>query len=79
MPFASQGHGREPDALQARHPNILVGDATDTSPEFLGASRSKLAAALCARSSRARRMVFCKTLTANQGETSIGRGVGGFG
>ena len=37
-----------------------------------GASRSKVAAALSARSSRPRRMAFCKALIATQGETSIG-------
>jgi hypothetical protein len=46
---------------------------------FSGASRSKLAAALSARSSRPRRMAFCKTLIATQGEACMGRGVGGFG
>jgi hypothetical protein len=34
MSFAGQGHGREPDSLQARHPNILEGDAPKASPEF---------------------------------------------
>ena len=43
---------------------------------FSGASRSKAAAELSARSLRPRRMAFCKALIASQGEASIGRGIG---
>jgi hypothetical protein len=37
-----------------------------------GASRSKVAAPLSARSSRPRRMAFCMALIATQGEAFIG-------
>jgi hypothetical protein len=43
-----------------------------------GASRSKVAAAMSARLSRPRRMAFCMMLIASHGETSKGRGIGGF-
>ena len=40
MPFAGQSHGREPHRLQARHPNILIGDAADRAARVCQAHRA---------------------------------------